>query len=62
MFTFGLAGLHLARVLSTFGLVALRLACVFVNVGQGVVYFRLGWPTLKSCGEGFVYGWIGCLI
>ena len=45
VFTFDLAGLHLARALCTFRLVALRLAWVFVNFGQGVVYFWLGWFT-----------------
>ncbi len=45
LFTFGLVGLHVAGVLSTLGLVALHVAWVFFNLGQGIVYFWLGWPT-----------------
>ena len=42
LFYFSLAGLHLARGLSNFALVALHLAWVFVNFGQGIV-FVLAW-------------------
>ena len=45
LFTFESAGVDLARVLSTLGLVAFRVACVFFNFGQSIVYFWLGWPT-----------------
>ena len=36
-FTVALAGLHFARVLSTFGLVALHVACGFFSCDQGSV-------------------------
>ena len=45
----------MARVLSTVGLVAVHLAWVFFNFGQGIVYLSLGWPT---CGHGLVYFWL----
>ena len=45
----------MARALSAFGLVALHLAWVFFNFGQGIVYFSLGWPTF---GYGVVYFWL----
>ena len=47
---FHLALLLFIRALFTFGLVALHLARVFLNFGPVIVYFRLGWLTLKSCG------------
>ena len=57
LFTFGLAVLHLARVLFTFGAVAVHLAWVLFTDGEGLVLFwlgalplalRLDWPCARA--------------
>ena len=47
-FSFGLVGLHLARVVCSCGLVALNFNVGFIfNVGQVIVCFWIGWRTFR---------------
>ena len=55
MFRMGLVSLS-ARALFTFGVVALHFACVFVNFGQGNVYFCLAGLHLAKVL--FVLAWL----
>ena len=57
-FDFGLAGSHLTRMLSTFALDALHLACALFNFCSSIVCFWLGGLT---CGQRLVYLGLGCL-
>ena len=56
--TLGLAGSHLARVLSKFGVVVVQFACVLFTCGQGIVYLLFGQRKVGKCR---VYLLLGCL-